>query len=307
MRVTQNMLNNTMLRNLYKSNEAMDKYQNQLSSGKKINKPSDDPAVAVKGMYYRSALVEIEQYKENISDARNWLDTTDLSMQEANDVLQRARELTIQGSNGVLTKEEKEAIAQEILQLKDQLGTIANTSVAGRFIFAGTDTKIPPYNHGSNIVDGAWVNNNQQDILTEVSKQVYLPINVNGNLIFNYQNSDGENIFQVFDHLYRSLTETPEPSTSVVTPTDDMIGKLDEQIDNFLAQQAALGARVNRIELAANRLEQQEVNTTALISQAEDADMAKVIINLKNQENVQRSALSAGARIIQPTLIDFLR
>jgi len=307
MRVTQNMLNNTMLRNLYKSNEAMDKYQNQLSSGKKINKPSDDPAVAVKGMYYRSALVEIEQYKENISDARNWLDTTDLSMKEANDVLQRARELTIQGSNGVLTKEEKEAIAQEILQLKDQLGTIANTSVAGRFIFAGTDTKIPPYNHGSNIVDGAWVNNNQQDILTEVSKQVYLPINVNGNLIFNYQNSDGENIFQVFDHLYRSLTETPEPSTSVVTPTDDMIGKLDEQIDNFLAQQAALGARVNRIELAANRLEQQEVNTTALISQAEDADMAKVIINLKNQENVQRSALSAGARIIQPTLIDFLR
>jgi len=301
------MLNNTMLRNLYKSNEAMDKYQNQLSSGKKINKPSDDPAVAVKGMYYRSALVEIEQYKENISDARNWLDTTDMSMQTANDVLQRARELTVQGSNGVLTKEEKEAIAQEILQLKDQLGTIANTSVAGRFIFAGTDTKNPPYNHGSKIIDGAWVNNNQQDILTEVSKQVYLPINVNGNLIFNYQNSDGENIFQVFDHLYRSLTETPEPSTGVVTPTDEMIGKLDEQIDNFLAQQAALGARVNRIDLAANRLEQQEVNTTNLISQAEDADMAKVIIDLKNQENVQRSALSAGARIIQPTLIDFLR
>ena len=90
-------------------------------------------------------------------------------------------------------------------------------------------------------------------------------------------------------------------------PVNTELANLDEQIDNLLAERATLGARMNRIDLIKGRLENEEVSVTSLMSENEDADVAQVITNLKMQENVHRAALGAGSRIIQPTLLDFLR
>lgn len=144
-RVTQSMLNRTFLQNLSRNLASLDKLQNQLSSGRKIAKPSDDPVVAVRGMTYRSALVEIEQFKRNVDEGLTWLETTDKALDEATNLLQRARELLVHGLNGAMTTEDRAAMAKEIAQIKEQLGNVANTAVAGRYIFAGTDTKNPPY------------------------------------------------------------------------------------------------------------------------------------------------------------------
>ncbi|MCF6093415.1 flagellar hook-associated protein FlgL [Microaerobacter geothermalis] len=297
LRITQSMLNNDMLRNLSKSYRTMGKYQDQLASGKKINKPSDDPVVAARGMFYRSQLMEIEQFQRNVNEAQNWMEITDTSMGEANDVLQRARELLIQASNDTYAQGSIDAIAAEIEQLKGQLGTIANASIGGRYIFNGTLTKSPPYDTKA----GKWASQtSSQDIRLEMNKGIYLAVNVVGNRIFaNPSASDG--MFGLLDKIVNDLRSGDKSQLG------NYLSQLDDQIDNLLSERAALGARINRIELVKSRLDAAQVNTTKLMSNEEDADIAKVITDLKAQENVHRAALSAGARIIQPSLVDFIR
>lgn len=295
-RITQAMLNRTFLQNLSRNLASLDKLQNQLSSGRKIAKPSDDPVVAVRGMAYRSALVEIEQFKRNVDEGLTWLETTDKALDEATNLLQRARELLVRGLNGAMTAEDRAAMAKEIAQIKEQLGNVANTAVAGRYIFAGTDTKNPPYDAQT----GTWVNQNGQDILVEIGKGIYLPINVLGKDVFAVPDA-ANGIFGVLDAIARGL------NGDATVDLNAELGRLDQQLDNLLAVRATVGARMNRFELIQSRLEADEVNVTRLLSKEEDADMAEVITNLKTAENVYRAALAAGARIIQPSLVDFLR
>jgi len=296
-RITQSMLTRTFLQNLSRNLASLDKLQNQLSTGRKIAKPSDDPVVAVRGMTYRSALVEIEQFKRNVDEGLTWLEMTDNALDEATNLLQRARELLVRGLNGgAMTAEDRAAMAKEIAQIKEQLGHVANTAVAGRYIFAGTDTKNPPYDAQT----GTWINQNGQDILVEIGKGIYLPINVLGKDVFAVPDA-ANGIFGILDAIARGL------DGDATVDLNAQLGKLDEQLDNLLAVRATVGARMNRFELIRYRLEADEVNVTRLLSKEEDADMAEVITNLKTAENVYRAALAAGARIIQPSLVDFLR
>lgn len=296
-RVTQNMLNNNMLRNLHNSMANMGRYQEQLSSGKKIHRPSEDPVVASRGMFYRSSLAENEQYQRNANEAQSWMELTDKSLDEAGSILQRVRELLVNSGDGALAKDSLLAMGKEIRQIKEHLGNIANQTLGSRYIFAGTDTTNPPYSHTT----GMFENTNSQEIRLEMNQGVLIPINVNPQEIFNYKgpSGTGDNIFQFLDKAATDLENG--------LPANKYLGEMDQQLDNLLAQRASLGARMNRIELVQDRLKNGELNVTELMSNNEDADVAEVITNLKTQENVHRAALGAGARIIQPSLLDFLR
>ncbi|WP_043930483.1 flagellar hook-associated protein FlgL [Bacillus sp. EB01] len=298
MRVTQSMLNQNMLANLNRSNQAMEKYQQQLSTGKKIDKPSDDPVVAVRGMFYRSSLNEIEQYKRNSDDGLSWMTATDEALDEVTSVLQRVRELTLQGTNGTNPDTAKEAIAQEIAQLKEHLGEVANTQLAGKFIFAGTDVKTPPYRESAPGTAKEFMNNNTELLELRVGQTNIVQINILGTDVFNNDGNGG--VFKVLEDIVSGFSAGGQTSADALT-------KLDGQIDNLLRQRAEVGARMNRMELSMSRIDGLELSTTRMLSQEEDVDLTKVIIDLKAQENVQRAALSAGARIIQPSLVDFLR
>ena len=144
MRVTNNMLISNMMTNINRNLVRMDKYQNQLASGKKIQMPSDDPVVAARALKLRTDVASIEQYKKNVSDAQSWLDVTESTLANMGSVLQRARTLANQASNGTNTNGEFEKIAIEINQLKGQLIQQSNTTYAGRYIFSGykTDQKL---------------------------------------------------------------------------------------------------------------------------------------------------------------------
>jgi len=293
-RITQNMLNNNMLRNLHNSMGNMDKLQEQLSSGRKVNRPSDDPVIATRGMYYRSSLIENEQYQRNADEASSWMDITDQTMDEIGNIFKRVSELLVYSGNGGLSTEDRQTMAMEITELKNQLGNLANTTVNGRYIFAGTDTTTPPYNP----TVGDFTNTNAGEVKLEMSQNVFVPINVNPQAIFNYPDN-ANNVFKVLDNIIAELNAGNSAAHHDTA--------LTKQTDNLLAERAALGARVNRIELVIDRLTRQEVTITELQSKNEDADEAEVITQLKMQESVHRAALAAGARVIQPTLLDFLR
>lgn len=297
-RVTQNMLNSNMLRNLHNSMRNMDKLQQQLSSGSKIERPSDDPVVAARGMFYRSSLMENDQYSRNVDEAQSWMDMTDNTMDEVGNVLKRIKELLVYSGDGAVSPDDLEAMSSEVKQLKNHLGTLANQQINGKYIFAGTDTNKPPYDMTANGGKGDFVSTNSSPINLEVSQNVFVTSNINAQNIFNFPNN-GSNMFKVLDNIITELD-----SGKSATQFQTAIG---QQFDKLLAERASLGANVNRVELIAERLKSQEVSITGLMSKNEDANMAEVMTDLKTQESVHQAALGSGARIIQPTLLDFLR
>ncbi|PJN90772.1 flagellar hook-associated protein FlgL [Bacillus sp. mrc49] len=292
MRVTQSMLTNNMLTNLSGSYEKMAKLQEQVSSQKKFSKPSDDPVAAMMGMGYRTNLNQIGQYQSNISEATNWIDSTDDTISEAVSTMQRIREITVQGSNGTYEGDQSKNISEEIKQLKEHLITLGDTQIGGKYIFNGQDTNVKPSSvkdANGNIVYG------KGDINLEVFSGISLKINTDGSKVFGEALANGGSIDKTIAAL---------ESGGDVTST---LEGLDATINTFLGMQAQVGARQNRIELMTDRLKQQEVFATSILSKNEDVDIEKAIMDLTTQESVHSAALSIGAKIMQPSLLDFLR
>ncbi|MDX8288950.1 flagellar hook-associated protein FlgL [Metabacillus indicus] len=293
MRVTQSMLAANSLRNLSKSYEKMGTYQDQLATGKKISRPSDDPVVAMKGMHYRTNLTEVEQYQRNISEAYQWMENSEAGIEQGTQVLQRVRELVVQASNGTNSPEDLKAIGAEIKQLKEDLVGSANTQVAGNYIFNGTETKKAPVTLNADGTVTVLVDKSPFEV--EVSKGVSLKANINSDNVFS------EDLFAVVGSIEKALT------SGDASGLDGLLSDLDGKMDAMTAERAELGARYNRLELIEDRVMKQEVVSTRILSENEDADLEKVIMSLTAQESLHRAALSVGARIMQPTLMDFLR
>lgn len=302
MRVTQSMLTTNFLRNLSDSYQRLAKYQNQLSTGKKISRPSDDPVVAMLGMEYRTNLNHVEQYQRNLSTAYKWLNSSEDALKEATSIMQRVYELTVQASNGTYDESQRKDVAVEIDQLKKQMATVANTKVAGKYIFNGTNTKgldnggefVKPYDSSGRIkvTDPAI----KKAVKIEVNDGVEIRVNVDPTEVF----SGG--LFNTLNSLQNALA-TGEPAEDI----GGYLSEIKKQMDNIVSERAELGARYDRVEMIEKRLGQQKVIATQILSDNEDVDLEKVIMNLKIQESVHRAALATGARIMQPTLMDFLR
>jgi flagellar hook-associated protein 3 FlgL len=295
MRVTQNMLSNNMLRNMSNSYSSLNKYMYQLSTGKKINRPSDDPVIAMKGMGYRSQASNIKQYQRNISEVHNWMDSSDAALNESTQALQRLRELAVQGANGTYEKGQRENLSKEVDQLKSHLVEIANTQVNNKYIFNGTKTTgDKPVSVDDGIVTS--VAGEFSAVTIEVTNGTKVQANTNPGNVF------GAELFAELEAFSAALkSETPDEAL------DSFIGKIDKHIDNTVNERADLGARMNRIELVEDRLASQAISAARMMSDNEDAEIEEVIMNLTMQESVHRAALSAGSRVIQPTLLDFLR
>lgn len=298
MRVTQSMLSSNMLNNISNSFEKLAKLQDQITSQKKFSKPSDDPAAAMMGMTYRTNLNQVKQYSSNISEATSWAESTDSAFNQAVSALQRIRELTVQASNGTYEDNQRASIAAEIKQLKQHLIDIGDTQLGGKYIFNGYDTNKRPSDTITNPETGAGLSYSAGDIQIEVFNGIKIPINTNGTVFKDALNDTG-----IIESLYTALND---PKTNETTITN-LLGEVDKTIDSFLTAQAQVGARQNRIDLMTDRLSQQEVTASKVLSDNEDVDMEKVILDFTNQQSVHTAALSVGSKIIQPSLIDFLK
>jgi flagellar hook-associated protein 3 FlgL len=297
MRVTQQMLSNNMLNNLRSNLSRMEKVQEQLSTGKTINRPSDDPVGLSYSMRYRSDLAANEQYQRNLNSANSWLEFGDTTVGQSVDVLQRARELAVQGANGTNPEQAREAIAAEVDQLFEQLREVANSKFNGKHVFNGQRTNQPPYEEENSYLSASF---DTGKISFEVSRGVTVGVNLHAGEIFGEAGAE-DNAFAALELLSSSLQSGDQDGIG------QALGQLDSRLDQVLESWADLGARKNRVELIDNRLKDANTNIQSLLSKTEDANMAVVITNLKTEENVYQASLSAGARIIRPSLVDFLR
>lgn len=294
MRITNGMMSNNVMFNINQSYSRLETLFNQAQTQKKINRPSDDPVVAMKGMFYRTNVIEVEQYKRNFSEAYNWTESTDSAIDEATKALQRVRDLAVQVSNDTYDEEQLKSVAEEINQLKEHIKTIANTKVGDKYIFNGTNTLNPPFAN----MDDAEPTFDTNDVRFELAKGIHVEVNMKGETVFG----SGENsVFAILDRLETALqTDGDEGIT-------DFIDEIDVGLQQFLTARSEIGARMNRLEFMEDRIDGQEVMAKRIMSDNEDVDFEKVVMDLKAQEAIHTAAMAVGARIIQPTLMDFLR
>lgn len=307
MRVTQTMMNTQLLRNVTNNLGRMNNLQNQLATGRRINTPSDDPVGLTFSMRYRSEISANDQYIKNVDSATSLLDYTDMAMGQAGEVLQRVRELTVRGANSTLPQEALNSISLEIKELYKQMAEIGNSKFNGKYVFNGEMTETPPYpTIGFDEVGSPQayeVNTDEGLIKYELAPGVTLSANMIGNEVFGGALADdsSDNVF----HVIRSISEALEAGD--VSKVSDLIAKVDTRLNTILEKRAEVGARTNRLMLVQDRLSSISINLMNIQSKTEDADMTAVITNLKMEENVYQASLSAGAKLISPSLVDFLR
>lgn len=309
MRVTQSMLSNNMLRNLSASYNKMGKLENQLTTGKKVNRPSDDPVVAIKGMGYRMIVDKVAQYQRNIGEVHNWLDSTDDALDKVGQGLIRVQELTVDAANDTKTPEDRQKILKEIEQLREQFRDLGNTKVGDKYLFSGTKTNSPLFDKAANTIGGEAipappatvppapvVDGYTKPVTIEVFDGVELQVNTNG-----YE------LFAQVDKMMSELIQTIDSNAGGGPAISAYLSDISDVQNAVLETRADVGARQNRAEMMENRLDSQEVTAKKQMSENEDIDYEKVITEMITQESIHRAALSVGARIIQPTLVDFLR
>ncbi|KXH84138.1 flagellar hook-associated protein FlgL [Sporosarcina sp. HYO08] len=293
MRITQSMLSNNMLRNLSTSYNKMGKLQDQITTGKKVNRPSDDPVVAMKGMGYCMQVDKVAQYQRNLGEAHNWLDSSEDALDKVGQALHRTKELMTKAAGGSVSDSDKEMILKEMEHLQQHMQSLGNTKVGDQYIFSGTKTGSPLFNDGVIETDAAFGKAIEIEVFDSVSLQV---------------NTDLTSVFRDLNEMFDSFKVSIEnPESENAKPLDDFVGLIDGNMDAVLTKRADIGARQNRVEMMENRLGSQEIIAIKQMSNNEDIDYEKSITEMITQESIHRAALSVGSRIIQPSLVDFLR
>ncbi|MEK0313763.1 flagellar hook-associated protein FlgL [Cohnella sp. 56] len=303
-RVTQTMMNTQLLSNITGNLGRMNNLMDQLSTGRRINKPSDDPVGLTFSMRYRSEIDANDQYVKNTDSATSMLDFTDTTLGQAGDVLQRLRELAVKGATGAQPQEAYDAINLEVKELYNQMVEIGNSKFNGKYVFNGEQTQKAPY-PATKIDDASGtmayaVKTDEGQTQYELGPGVTLGANLTGNEVFG-KDTDSDNIFLVIKQISDAL------KTGDSNKVSDLLGSVDTRLGTLLEKRAEVGARTNRLALVSDRLTETGVNLKNIQSKTEDADMSAVITNLKTEENVYQASLSAGAKLITPSLVDFLK
>jgi len=298
-RVTERLLVDNFLSNIQTNSRRFERLQEEVATGRRITRPSDDPTGTVTSLVLRSKDAENEQAQKNIDLAAGWLNATDVGLQDVSGLVQRVRELTVQGANETLSSQERSALAAEVDQLLEHTMQIANTRYGDRYIFGGHSTRTQPFTFQVDATGNktGWTyGGDDGQILRHVAPGVTMSINTPGSDVFP----------QVFDALIsvRDDLRANDSDSLSLNRLNELETVHDDVLDALLSQVGSKGAR---LDLTKSQLSAARLNDAEVLSKTEDADMSDSIIKLNAQQTALQAALAAGARVVQPTLIDFLR
>jgi flagellar hook-associated protein 3 FlgL len=295
-RVTNVVLSNTVLANNQRTLARMADYQEQLASGKRINRVSDDPVAAKIAMRYRAEDQQAAKHLDNVGKAIAFQNATDSALGEMATTMDEVKSLAVQGANGTQDAASRRALAEAVDSQLARLVDIANTVHDGRYIFSGTAVLTKPFTLSEDRTAVTY----QGDLDTfevAVSQAATATVNENGFALFQ-----GEvDIFRTLIDLRDALAENDPAGVA------DLMGTIDTAANHINDLHGAMGGRLQRLELTRNQLENSRLYVGELISDAEDADLPDVIAKMQLTQTALEAGLQSGARVIQQTLLDFLR
>jgi flagellar hook-associated protein 3 FlgL len=309
-RTTTSMVQRNILADLNVVNSKLSKTQEQAASGKAINRPSDNPYGTARAMALSNSLAGNQQYQANISDARGWQDATEAAMNSITQYVQRAQSLLVQGSADTADQTSRNAAADEIDQIIQGIKTDANSTYNGAYIFGGTATDAAPYTMGGDDTykgDTGGSDPAVPGVLREIGPGVTLSINTVGqDFLGSGQPAAGGTPDDKLLGVLRDVSQHLRAGDGASLRGTDMT-RLDANLDDVLAVRARNGAQSNRLDAAMSRLQDLETATTKQLSDTQDADFTKTIMDLNTQSAAYQAALRAGATIVQTSLLDFLK
>ncbi len=297
MRVSNKMLYNTVMGNMQRNLEKLLDLQESASSGKKINKPSDDPIGATKVINYNTAISKAEQYQRNIDNGTAFLNSSESAVTATLESLQRAKELALSALSETNSSADKDVMAMEIEQLYEQVKQTANTKYDNRYLFAGFKTDAAPYDATGNYT-GTASPDGYMDV--EIDAGSTISINMPGYAVFGSA-TDGTDILAALDDLKTAMEN--DDTDGIESAMTNLDAGMDQAIDAL----AEIGARINRLEIAWNHFDKLLMDLTGYKSETEDADITKVITELSIQQNMLEVSRASAAKVLQQSILDFLR
>ena len=293
-RVTQRMLVSGSVDQLQSSLSRLAKVQEQLSTGRVVNRPSDSPTEAATAMRLRAEIAQQTQYSRNADNGLGWLATVDTALSGMSDSVRRAREIGLQGaSSGTTSDAARQALAAEVDQLRAGLSAQANATYLGRPVFGGVTAGETAFDSTT----GAYVGAPGQ-VLRTVGPGVTVRVDASGPEVLG---PDGDSLFDDLSTLSAALVAGD--TAAIRTVLDSLQGRLEV----IGSAQATTGAAVNRLETASRLAQDAAITLGESRSRIEDTDLAKAMVDLKLQEVAYQAALGATARVMQPSLMDFMR
>jgi len=294
-------------RNLQASMQQLNKLQEQAMSHKAVNRPSDDPAATADSLKIRADQRAVEQYSRNADNGNGWLTTIDSALSITNSLLNRVRDLTVQGANdGALSQTAKDALAKELDGLGDELLAQANSSYLGRNVFAGTTGAGVAFT-GNATVGFTHTGVPDSTVQRRIGPDSTVRVDIDGAAVFGSADPVTGTDDSVFALVAKIASELRGTNPGGPVNVGANLTALDARMKTIAGQQAQVGARQNQIERAESLLAEQKGSLEAQRAGAEDIDLPQVILDLKTQEVTYQSALAVTARVLQPTLMDFLR
>jgi flagellar hook-associated protein 3 FlgL len=301
-RITDSMAQRSILRDLNLADNKLALTQRRLASGKQLTRPSDDPFAVNRAIALHGELEGTRQYRKNVNEGTGWATATETALSRVADVLQRARELLVDGGNDSNGPVAREAIATEIDALTESLKQEANATYEGRHVFAGTATETAPYALGP--VDA--YAGNAGTVARVIGAGVSVTVNVSAqNLLGEGQAAADNKLLDVMRDIAENLRGGTPADANALRGTD--LERLDTNLDELSRVRAVVGATANRLQAAGTRLDELEESGLDLLSKTEDADMAETLVTYSTQHAAYEAALKAGADIVQVSLLDFLR
>ncbi len=303
MRVTQNITTSNFISYIHKHAENLLKTQQQIASQKRINKISDDPIGMGHVLGYRTRLSAIDQHEENIAQGITRIEFNELTLDLTSDLVRTARRLAEEYSDSDMSVEDKQFAANQIKDLYDQIMQLGNTKLSGDYIFSGHATDTAPFTRDADF--NVTYNGDDGKVRIMVAENVEVGIDADGSKIFQNAVNGGVNIFDELKNLIDGL-ENPDAvvGSAQIKATIDPLYNGREQINNRRAEYAPA---LYRLQATDEYLTHLKPKVQEAMASTEDADITKAIIELKNLELAYETTLATAARIIQPSLLDFLR
>jgi flagellar hook-associated protein 3 FlgL len=292
-------MSQTLLGNMNNALSGLERTSSELSSGKRIQEPSDNPYGASRVVELQSQLDGLSSYATNVQEGTSWENTATGAMSSIGQVLQRVRELVVQAANGTNNQSNMNSIASEVEQLTEAVKQDANTQYAGQYVFAGTATTTAPYLQGENDT----YQGNSGTVARAIAPGSSVTVNTNISTLLGNGLASGDG--KLLDTLRTVAQDLRAGSKEALTAIG--LTKLDANMETLSQLQATAGSVTDQLQIASTRIEGLQGSITASLSAVQDTNIAEATIAYSNEQAAYTAALKSGATIIQESLLNFLK
>jgi flagellar hook-associated protein 3 FlgL len=293
-RITTLMTSNQILSEINSSQAALANTEEELSTGKTINEPSDNPYGASLAVQLNGQLSQLNDYNNNITDGQAWTSTATTALNSIQQQVQRAQELVTEAGNGTLQPSQLADIGSEINSIISSIQSTANTQYNGQYVFSGTSTSTAPYDSSGNY----------QGSTSQVTRQIgpNANVTVSVNISSALGTSSTTGLLSTLSSIANQLTS--DTGTSALNTTD--LTDLQTGLNSLSTLQTQLGTSTDQMTMAASTISDMQTSVSSDLSNDVEANMASTMTTYSNEEAAFTAALKAGASIVQSSLMDFL-